>query len=474
MEWTWLTFLISLGGLVFGSTCNVLYLLGHHLDEASNWCPDHVEESVALAAIAAAGMLPALVVLNEDAAHRTNFSRYFDQFRRCALALFWLKSGGDVSAIFGLLAVESFVDLFMSLTFVAHGMIKNPALYTLLMKAATVATFLAAGHSREIWFLLGIALLRLLNWQEPTFADPVGTPQGYTSKLFQVLAPMLAAVLVAFSVSSEATLVLIVAFECLTSPVFAYSLPEKIGSGVVGATVHGTADLAMPSHRAAVVVGAIALASTASVGLNPAVISAYIYSQSTEDLAKLGLMFAFTKWAELLGPAVANKVHHETGSLLKTGLIAFWCSALAISPAILVFSIQGFKSGTKSDQGDAMWYSFGVKEIVLGSGCVLWAGAFSALIAVENRIVAEWSTAQDPVAEQRAMCAIAIMAAASANLLVLTSSLPEIHVVITATLFGLVSAVLGAAVYTIWFARNDRGPWRLVDGEGRELLRVTG
>ena len=461
MEWTWLTFLVSLACLVFGMTCSVLFETGQTL--TSNWCPSEVGNAGALIALGVGGVVPSLIVLNEEKEDKTNFQGYFKQFRTCSMVLLWLSAGGKLWVLFASLGVESVADLLLARISVLHELVSSPLVYTILVKVLTIACLAAAGNSQASLFLCSVFFLRILSKQ----GQPPET--SLRSLLLQFIAPWFSSALISSAISSETALFFLIVFEILTVPIYFSSVQV---SNIVTPSYESVSVFTMPTHRAAVVVGGVALVSTAYTGLNPAVLSAYIYAQSSRDLAKLGVMFAFGPFVDIWGPAIMDAIHKETGSLLKTGLIAFWFSALAIMPIVMVLTIYKTKSNNDDDENNA-WYSLHVKEGIIMGTSLLWRGAFAALASVENRIVSEWSVAQDSVAEQRAMCAIAILVSSLANV-TLAAAIPVSAAVTISILFALVCCFLGATCYTIWFAKNDRGPWRLVDGEGRELLRVTG
>ena len=120
-----------------------------------------------------------------------------------------------------------------------------------------------------------------------------------------------------------------------------------------------------------------------------------------------------------------------------------------------------------------MWGSLIAEEAALIFACAMWHCCNSGLVNVEHKIVSEWSSGIDPEAEQRALSSMAIAIAAAANI-VIASALPDAIAVSVCTLFALLCSLVASMSYTLWFVQNDHGAWRLVDGEGRELLRVTG
>jgi len=97
----------------------------------------------------------------------------------------------------------------------------------------------------------------------------------------------------------------------------------------------------------------------------------------------------------------------------------------------------------------------------------------SGLSVVQEKIILEWTNYPKSLSEQRAICSCAIIASSLASL-GFASSLGGAMAVSVSGFFSLICAFLGAGCYTLWFAENDRGAWRLVDNEGRELLRVSG
>ena len=461
MELIWLMFLGSLAITAFGLSCSILSFTGE--GPTSNWCPHSSGGATAILFLGASTIIPSVLLWNDESnTKRTKLNGFFYQFRYCVLALFWLKAQGNLWTLFGYVGIEAAAILLLSTTSLTSVLPTSKLFIAMSNCIFSILGLSAAVKSQVLFFWISWFVLSLLgNLTKSDEEEPI-------SLVLEFLAPIFGAVIVSAAPSVDFTLILLIIFEILSVPLTYESFGDYSGNGVTRITT-----LAMPSHRAAVVVGAVALVSTLLVALNPAIVSSYLYQQADNDGTKLGLVFAFARTAEICGPIGFNRIHKETGSLLKTGLIGFWLSVLAVIPAIAVYGFVGFKNGPK-DESETILSTFNPKAILLALSCVVWRFVYGGLVSVEHKIVSEWSSlSTDPITEQKAISSVAVIVTAITNIGI-ASTLQDTVSISVATVFGMLCTLLGALCYTIWFAQNDRGAWRLVDDEGRELFRVSG
>ena len=457
---TWLSSLLALASVAFASSCSIL--LKEEL-YSSNWCLTPLENSIALLFTGLAGLLPSLVVLNEgEYGSKTYVEGFFTQFRRVSSLLLFMSSGGKIWVIFASLGSESAADLlnwgvlqktnFRSFQF-------SKLFFTLLTKALTLTLYYSAVRNIILLFIMNSFLLRLFTWQ---YEEAVETrPFCLTVQCYGAI---IAASIASLATTPGIAFQMYFAFEIASAGLFYDCLPSKIANFDDEKYNKTGIEFTMPKHNAVVVSGSTALVGTAYIAMNPMVICAFLYAESSFTLYHFGFIFAFVRISKVIGPLIANKLHQQTESLLKTGLITFWLSALSLTPAMMVYSTFNI---IKPDQSN--WLSFGTREILLAISCIAWPACFEALKIIENKIVLEWSN------EETNDSLISIVIVTSALTYIgISPTLDDPTLIIVISTFSTVSSFLGAVCYTVWFGRNDRGPFRVVDEEGRELLRVTG
>jgi hypothetical protein len=501
---SWFTFLSSLASIVFASTCEIVTYVTDTTHSWS-WCPNSEDNNqilTSLITLGLVGMIPSLIVLNLEFEELTDLEPYYEKFSQCLFILLWLKSQLPIDVdnnldriwvIFAYIGIESLADLMNMITRRRKTQIKmiqklyqSHFLYCLCIKCLNIMTVyvILFKPSQPYWFLLLTLVRRLISRESHKYNES----EHEQFQLFQWFAPILASIIVSYSSNSFNFLFVILAlFELITAPNFYDSLPqgrliqmseeeertmemfetnmalEQTSSGSKSILSTLITIMTMPSHRATVVVGSVALCSMAVLGMSPVIIASFIYLKAPQDFLKLGLVFSFSQITAEFGVNVANRIHRNTGSLLRTGLILFWLCSLATVP--VVFSYLG-----------GIISNIALKEIIMLLCSATWTGAFTGLQAVENKIASEWTVGReqnDAKLEQRGLCSLAIIVCSFTDVM-LASSLSSSRAIAISALFVAFCSLLGAGCYTVWFTENNRGPWRLVDGEGRELLRVTG
>jgi hypothetical protein len=458
LSWTWAIFLASIACLAFGSACSFLSLIGEA--PSYNWCPASSGNATALLFLGVAGGLPSLLAMNDDG-KRLRLHRFFVHFRFVTLGLFWLKARGPSWVLFGYLGMQAGAEIVVSTTRLSESLPKSRPLYIASVLTLACLCLISAYRNQSFAFLLSWFMLNVV--EANTYSE---NEHDSVSSLLEAIAPLFSVMIVFSASSPEVALACLVSAEAGFAALSNDSLERDLSKLFV---TRGTSPISMPLHRAAVVAGSLALCSTALLALNPLIIADYILSQMPRDSGRLWLLFAVVYVAQKVGPRMADSVHKQTTSLLKTGLIGFWLCVLAIVPALTAYALRGFRETSSA----AVWGSTTAEELILLSACALWYCCYWGLVSVEHKIISEWSVATDAVAEQRALTSLAVATAAAANVMI-ASALPDSMAVSVCTIFALLCSLIAAMAYTIWFVQNDRGAWRLVDEEGRELLHVTG
>jgi hypothetical protein len=263
------------------------------------------------------------------------------------------------------------------------------------------------------------------------------------------------------SALGPAGFVALVALQLLLVPIELELRPEfLIGSGLAA---DASPLLALPSHSSAAVTGSAAVALSASAGLWPGVVLGYLLLCGVPP-AGVGLVAAGALTAEFFGPFAAQALHRATGSLLLTNLVAFWMLALSTPPALAALIVS---------DDDVSW----TKAALVSVSCVWFRGCASALDACEQELLSERVVAESQSGAERERRGLILATLAVSSLLGagVLRALPNTRGFEALALSATVVTFLCAGLFSVWFANNHAlGRFRVVDGSGRELIRVSG
>lgn len=456
----------------------------------SAYCPPSPRDSLALLLLCAALLLSKTLPANSE----QSLSATSSSSRRLAVVLLWLLSGGSFAFVFGSMVAE------------ASGEIAGIALRRRVgggrwtRRAAELGVY-ACVFGVHGWGLVGFVFARSVMGEEENGEEE---ERGRMSWVVRMAGPLIVTMVIC-AASSVRSAVMVLAWCDLFVDVEGEGEEEEEGDGVFGKVPLGAAamrpkyQLALPRHGAGAVVAAYAVSMAGYPGMSVVSVAIRAFSASVVEVYTgesaaipstaasppikdeydliimcIGLIASLYLTADACGSIiVAPRVHvWMDRSLLRTGLVFFWCLALFALPAALVLSEPGHELTRP--------FEFTAQLILFSLSCVLWVGASSAARRVVNKLVSEWTVLGGGYSnfagpEQRWTSAAAKAVSALLCAYAATERGIDLFVVQVAVSVSVICSFLAALLYTFWYARNDIfGAFRVVDGEGRELLRISG
>lgn len=383
--------------------------------------------------------------------------------------MLWLWNNGSVWVVFAGIAAEHLAELARlagnRLGMQRSVLLRSRLFFTVLTKLCAITTFASVFYLDYRTYLGSKLVLDLLLWEDSRDDERCGKVK-YMNVLFQVLGYLVSSLILSSSESVGIALLAYVGVELVTFPLVYLALPEESKHTMCSLL------LTVPGHRAGIVSGSCAITGASLCCMSPVVAATYlfIYSLGQDEqipMYSFGLLFGLVRLGQALGPHIGDSIHKATGSLLKTGLASFWLNALGIIPGTLVYVVHSINS--------AEWFPFLGQYLFIAFSSILWCTAFSTLQSVENRIVLEWSTNVVESESEQATLMASTWLVSSLCCVLLAIAMQDIFLVVAVSaIFAGLCSLVGAVIYTFWFIKNDQGPYRVVNTEGRVLLNISG